>query len=397
MAHTIFRNATVVTTTSLVPDTDVLVVDGRIASIGKAALDQAARDQAVLEIDAASLCLAPGFIDMHLHGGGGYDFMDGTVASFLGVARTHACHGTTTLLPTTLACTDDELAGMFEIYQAAVSQNTDGAAMPGVHLEGPYFSMEQRGAQDPRFIRNPDPDHYGPILQRWGHLISRWSSAPELPGTPAFAEALLKHHILPSVAHSDAFYEDIMAAYALGFTHLTHFYSGMSGLRRIRGMRRPGVIESGYISDDLTVEVIADGMHLPPSLLRQVYKGIGPDRTALITDAMRAAGTDATTSLLGSPENGQTVIVDGGVAWLPDRSAFAGSVATMDRTVRTMVQQVGVPLPEAVRMATATPAAIGGFRNKGRIAAGFDADLVLFNEQIEIQLTMIGGRVIYQR
>lgn len=397
MTHMIIRNASAITPASLIPGTDVLIVDGKIAAVGQAGHGQSFRAAADREIDATSLYLAPGFIDMHLHGGGGYDFMDGTVASFLGVARTHACHGTTTLLPTTLACTDDELAGMFEIYQAAVRQNTDGAAMPGVHLEGPYFSMEQRGAQDPRFIRNPDPAHYGPILERWGHLISRWSSAPELPGTPAFAKALLEHRILPSVAHSDAFYEDIMAAYALGFTHLTHFYSGMSGLRRIRGMRRPGVIESGYISDDLTVEVIADGMHLPPSLLRQVYKGIGPDRTALITDAMRAAGTDVTTSLLGSPENGQEVLVEGGVAWLPDRSAFAGSVATMDRTVRTMAQQVGVPLTEAVRMATATPAKIAGFRDKGRIEAGLDADLVLFNEQIEVQLTMIGGRVVYQR
>ncbi|MDW7656026.1 MAG: N-acetylglucosamine-6-phosphate deacetylase [Bacillota bacterium] len=396
MTRTIIRNATVITPSKLNLNTDVLVVDGKIAAVGQAAHTQVAHDPATREIDATSLYLAPGFIDMHLHGGGGHDFMDGTVAAFLGVARAHACHGTTTLLPTTLACMDDELAEMFEIYQAAVGQNTDGAVMPGVHLEGPYFSMEQRGAQDPRFIRNPDPDHYGPILQRWGHLISRWSSAPELPGTPAFAKALLEHQILPSVAHSDAFYEDIMAAYEIGFTHLTHFYSGMSGLRRIRGMRRPGVIESGYISDVLTVEVIADGMHIPPSLLRQVYKGIGPDRTALITDAMRAAGTDLSTSLLGSPKNGQMVIIDGGVAWLPDRTAFAGSIATMDRTVRTMVQQVGVPLLEAVRMATATPATIGGFKGKGRIEAGLDADLVLFNEQIEIQLTMIGGRVIYQ-
>lgn len=392
MTRTMIRNATVVKPDRLLPGMDILIVNDKIAAVGPSLQDLADR-----QIDAAGLFLAPGFIDLHLHGGGGHDFMDGTVDAFLGAARIHACHGTTTLLPTTLACTDEELENMFETYQAAVPLNQDGAAMPGLHLEGPYFSMEQRGAQDPRFIRNPDPDHYGPILSRWGHLIRRWSAAPELPGTAAFAAALQKRGILPSVAHSDAFYEEIMAACAIGFTHLTHFYSGMSGLRRIRGIRRPGVIESGYISDDLTVEVIADGMHVPPPLLKQVYKCIGPARTALVTDAMRAAGTAASTSLIGSLKNGQKAIVDEGVAWMPDRTAFAGSIATMDRTVRTMVQLVGVPLPEAVRMATATPAAIGGFSEKGTVAVGYDADLVLFDEQIKIQLTMAGGKVIYQR
>ena len=392
MREIIIRKANVITPARVAKQTDVLLEGSKIKAIARNIEAPQAKT-----IDAAGRYLSPGFIDLHLHGGGGHDFMDGSAEAFLEAARTHATHGTTTLLPTTLASTDDELTDMFDYYQKAVAMNQDGAQMPGLHLEGPYFSMEQRGAQDPRFIRDPDPAHYEPILQRWGHLIKRWSAAPELPGSEAFARALLARNILPSVAHSDAFYEDIEIAYEQGFTHLTHFYSGMSGLRRIDGMRRPGVIESGYISDDLTVEVIADGMHLPPSLLRQVYKGIGPQRTALITDAMRAAGTDDTTSLLGSLNNGQKVLVEGGVAWLPDRTAFAGSVATMDLAVRTMVQQVGVPLMDAVRMATATPAAISGFSSKGRIAPGYDADLVLFDEQIKVSLTMVAGRIVFQR
>ena len=392
MSAYLFRQARVITATSLIQPMDVLVNEGRIVAVGQT-LD--ASGAAV--VDGSGLYLAPGFIDLHLHGGGGHDFMDGTVEAFLGVTRAHARFGTTTLMPTTLACTDDELNDMFSVFLEANKHNTDGAAMAGVHLEGPYFSMEQRGAQDPRFIRNPDPAHYGPILERWGKWIQRWSSAPELPGTAEFAKALTERGILPSVAHTDAFCEDIEAAAAIGFTHLTHFYSGMSGLRRINGIRRPGVVESGYISDDLTVEVIADGMHIPPALLKQVYKGIGPNRTALVTDAMRGAGTDLTTCLLGSKKNGQTVLIEGGVAWLPDRTAFAGSVATMNRTVRTMVQLAGVPLQDAVRMASTTPAAIAKLPTKGRILPGLDADLVLFDENIDVHLTMIGGRIVYRR
>ncbi len=392
MSRILLQNANIITETGILSQTDLLVEAGKIEKIIR---KLPVADAQI--IDASGYYLAPGFIDLHLHGGGGHDFMDGTVEAFTAAAKTHASHGTTTLLPTTLASTDAELAEMFETYQQAVKENKAGAQMPGLHLEGPYFAMEQKGAQDPRFIRNPDPDHYGPILKQWGHLIRRWSAAPELSGSKEFAAALLEYDILPSVAHSDAFYEDIVEAQKQGFTHLTHFYSGMSGLRRIRGMRRPGVIEAGYISDDLTVEIISDGMHLPPALLRQVYKGIGVKRTALVTDAMRAAGQDVTSSLLGSLKNGQEVLVDEGVAWLPDRTAFAGSVATMDRAVRTMVQQVDVPLLDAVQMATATPADIAGFKNKGRIQPGYDADLVLFDDEIKIKLTMIGGRVVYQK
>ena len=392
MSRTLFVNANVLTERQLLAKTDLFVSGGKIEAI---APGLAVADAEI--IDARGLYLAPGFIDLHLHGGGGHDFMDGTIAAFLGAAKTHARHGTTTLLPTTLASTDAELAGMFETYQLAVRHNIAGALMPGLHLEGPYFAMAQKGAQDPRFIRNPDPAHYGPILEKWGHLIKRWSAAPELPGSKEFASALQEYAILPSVAHSDAFYEEIVAAEKEGFTHLTHFYSGMSGLRRIQGMRRPGVIEAGYISDSLTVEIIADGMHLPAPLLKQVYKCIGVQRTALVTDAMRAAGQKVATSLLGSLKNGQEVLIDQGVAWLPDRTAFAGSVATMDRTVRTMVQKVDVPLLEAVQMATATPADIGGFKQKGRLEPGYDADLILFDEDINIELTMIAGRLVYQK
>lgn len=391
MNQLLIRNANIITPFNVFREADILIENGKIKTIGTVLTCSGCKS-----IDAEKRYVTPGFIDLHLHGGGGLCFMDGSADDFIGIAQTHARFGTTTLLPTTLACTDDELEHFFTVYQEAVQRDHQGANMPGVHLEGPYFSYEQKGAQDPKFIRDPDPAHYGPILERWGKLIRRWSSAPELAGTEAFAAALRQYDILPTAGHSDAFYEDIEKAYTYGYTHLTHLYSGMSGLRRINGIRRPGIIESAYISDDLTVEVIADGMHIPPSILKQVYKGIGPARTALITDAMRAAGTDVKTSVLGSMKNGQKVWIEDGVAWMEDRMAFAGSICTMDRTVRTYYHQVGISLIDAVRMATDTPARIAGFASKGRIAPGFDADLVIFDEKIKIYTTIINGKICYQ-
>jgi N-acetylglucosamine-6-phosphate deacetylase len=197
---------------------------------------------------------------------------------------------------------------------------------------------------------------------------------------------------LPAVAHTDAFFEQIEEALGQGFTHMTHLYSGMQGVRRLGGKRRAGAVDAAYTLDGLTVEAICDGIHLPGPLLRQIYRCIGPGRTALITDAMRAAGADCRESLLGSRGRGMKVLVEGGVAWLEDRSAFAGSVCTMDRAVRTMVREGRSTLVDAVAMAASTPAAIMGFHSKGRIEPGMDADMVLFDDAIRIAHVIIGGR-----
>lgn len=345
-------------------------------------------------IDACGRYISPGFIDLHVHGGGGHDFMDGTVGAILGAAHAHALHGTTTMLPTTLACEDAELFGFFSAFRRAKSMRSSGANLPGLHLEGPYFALSQCGAQDPDYILNPNPEHYLKILEAGGGNILRWSAAPELPGAQEFGEILKSRGILVSVAHTDAFFEQVEVAMEFGFTHMTHLYSSMQGVRRVGGFRRAGAVEAAYVLDGLTVEVIADGVHLPGPLLRQVYRNIGPGRAALVTDAMRAAGTDCSSSVLGSLKNGVPVAVEGGVAWLSDRSSFAGSVATMDCCVRTMVREGGAGLPDAVRMATATPAAIMGFKTKGAVAPGMDADLVLFDDDVNVSCVVIGGKAL---
>jgi N-acetylglucosamine-6-phosphate deacetylase len=384
----------IITPQGILEDGNVLISGGLIREIS---VDTIA-DKADRVIDAGGQYVSPGFIDIHVHGGGGSDFMDGTVDAFLTIAETHARYGTTALAPTTLTAEKEDLLSTLDAYRIAIEKNTGGAIFLGMHIEGPYFDMEQRGAQDPRYIRNPDEKEYQEIIAHAGDLIARWSAAPELPGALAFGRYVKSKGILPAIAHTNAVYDDVEQALRNGYTLATHFYSGMSGVMRRHAYRYAGVVESVYLLDGIDVEIIADGAHLPAPLLQLILKIKGIDRTALITDAMRAAGTPAGESILGSLKNGITVIIEDGVAKMPDRNSFAGSVATTDRLVRTMVQLAGVTIPEAVRMMSFVPARIMNREAfKGSLAQGKDADIVIFDEDIHIQTTIIGGRIVYER
>lgn len=371
----------------------VVVIDGnKIAEVGEKNIEIT---DAII-IDAEGSYVTPGFIDIHVHGGGGHDFMDATVDAFVKVAELHAQFGTTAMLPTTLSSTKEEMLKTLAAYEKANERNTKGSQFLGMHLEGPYFAMNQRGAQDPRFIRDPDPAEYQEILSQ-SASVRRWSAAPELKGAIEFGRYMRSKNVLPALAHTDAIYEDVIVAFENGYTLATHLYSGMSGVTRKNAFRYAGVIESAFIIDEMDVEIIADGVHLPAPLLKLVYKIKGADRTALITDAMRAAGMPAGESVLGSLSNGLKVIVEDGVAKLPDRSSFAGSVATADRLVRTMVKAGEVPLTDAVKMITSTPARILNVSdNKGSLMKGKDADIVIFDGDINIGMTMVRGEVVYR-
>ncbi|MGB9858097.1 MAG: N-acetylglucosamine-6-phosphate deacetylase [Dictyoglomaceae bacterium] len=343
-------------------------------------------------IDVERNYVSPGFIDIHTHGAGGHDFMDGTVESILEACKTHMKYGTTSIVPTTLTSTLEDLFITLENFKKAKEKN-DGPELLGLHLEGPYFSIEQRGAQDPRFIRNPDPKEYMEILNHSKDII-RWTIAPELPGALELGKELRKRGILPSIGHSNATYEEVLKAFEHGFTHITHLYSGMSMVRRINGYRFAGVVESAYLIDDMTVEIIADGKHLPKSLLQLICKIKNSDKICLVTDSMRAAGMPEGEYLLGGLKNGQKVIVEDGVAWLPTKDAFAGSVATVNRLVKTMVEIAEVPLLEAVKMITSTPAkVINIFDRKGSITPEKDADIVVFDKDINIKLVIVRGEI----
>lgn len=346
-------------------------------------------------IDANGRYVSPGFIDIHVHGGGGHDFMDGTVDAFGAIAQTHARYGTTSMVPTTLTCTNEELFRVFKVFREASSRNERGAKLLGLHLEGPYFSPSQCGAQDPDYLKKPRREEYESILDAAPEII-RWSVAPELDGALEMGRILRKRGILASVAHTNAVYDEVERAYEAGYTHMTHLYSAMSTITRRNAFRYAGALEAAYLLDNMTVEIIADGIHLPKALLQFVHKFKGADRTALCTDAMRGAGMPDGESILGSLKNGQQVIVEEGVAKLPDRSAFAGSVATTDRLVRTMVAEAEVPLVEAVRMMTLTPARILGISaDNGSLDVGKNADMVLFDNHIHVSTTIIEGNVVY--
>jgi N-acetylglucosamine-6-phosphate deacetylase len=383
-------NAKLITPYRIIPNGSVLVDNGKIVGVGERTIDAEADI-----LDARGQYLSPGFIDIHVHGGGGHDFMDGTDEAFLKIAETHVRFGTTSMMPTTLTSDTQGLLDTLTVYDRVKARNKRGASFLGVHLEGPYFAMNQRGAQDPRYIRDPDPAEYQAVIAH-SSSIRRWSAAPERDGALAFGRYLRQHGIIAALAHTDAIYEEVVEAFDNGYTLATHLYSGMSGVTRRNAFRYAGVVESAFLIDEMDVEVIADGVHLPAPLLKLIYKIKGADRIALITDAMRAAGMPPGESILGNLKNGLRVIVEDDVAKLPDRTAFAGSVATADRLVRNMVRLADVSLVDAVRMMTSTPARIAGVSEaKGALVPGKDADLVLFDSDIRVSTTIVGGEILY--
>lgn len=392
MYDILFFNGTVLSEDGPIENGYVLVQGDTVVEVGK---DTPCGVTVKETVDLAGAYLSPGFIELHTHGAGGSDFMDGTAQAILTAARMHLKHGTTALCPTTLCCADEELYEFFEHFEQVKAVRENMPHLLGIHMEGPYFSPAQAGAQPPEYMKTPFPEHFACMLEKSHGNIIRWSSAPEVEGVLELGCKLTEHGILPAIAHTDASAEDIERALRNGYKLLTHFYSGMSQLKRVNGHRVPGCVEAGYLYDDLWVELIADGVHLPPLLLKLILKCKRHDRICLVTDSMRAAGMPEGTSVLGSLKNGTEVFVEGGVAIMPDRQAFAGSVATADRLIRVMTEQAGLSLHEAVRMMSLNPARLLKLdANMGSIKEGKLADLIVFNEKIDVRRVYVSGREV---
>lgn len=375
----------------LLPDAAIDIENGKILAVHTA---PPAQDPAFACFDGGGLYAAPGFIDLHLHGGGGVEFMDATPEEIRRGCAAHARHGTTSLLPTTLAAPDAMTLRMIEAVREAQAITTECSIL-GVHLEGPFLSPAQSGAQSPDALGIPTPQRWEALLNAWPEGVKIMGVAPELPGAMELGEELRRRGIVATIAHSDADYDTCVQAMAHGFVDVTHLYSGCSMVHRIQGYRHGGVVEAGLLEDGLTVQVIADGKHLPPELLRLIVKCKGADAISLITDALFAAGADLPEGTVLRQANGMETILEDGVMKLPDRQAFAGSIATMDRLVRNMVQLAGVPLWDAVQMATGTPAARIGLQGvKGSLEPGCDADLVLLDEELTVRRVMAMGNWI---
>lgn len=388
---TVFTNGRIILADRILDGYSVIVEDSVISDVtrGNTAADKV--------VDLGGRYLAPGFIDMHTHGAGGHDFMDGTEEAIKGACMTHLSHGTTSIVPTTLTCLNSELFNFFEVFRKVKTGWHEGPNLLGIHLEGPFFNAAQAGAQDPKFLQLPTRENFMPILEAGGADIMRISVAVELEGALELGEELKKRGIIAAIGHSDATYAEVAKAVEAGYSFVTHLYSGMSALHRVGPYRVLGVVESAYLFDELGVEIISDGKHLPPELLRLIVKNKGIDNICLITDSMRGAGMpEGSRPKLGSLTNGQETLIRDGVAMMPDLKAFAGSVCTTDRCVRTMYKLAGVSLPDAVRMMTANPARVLGIDgSKGTIAKGMDADLVVFDEDINISSVYVGGEPRY--
>lgn len=375
-------NARILTPQGWLKDGSVLIRDGKILEVTNC-------DLAVIGanlIDVKGMYVLPGGVEIHAHGGGGRDFMECTEDAFRAAVNTHMKYGTTSIFPTLSSSTVPMIVQAAETCTKLMEEKD--SPILGLHLEGHYLNMAMAGGQIPENIKNPDPNEYIPIVETWS-CIKRWDAAPELPGAMQFGKYITAKGMLASVAHTQAEFEDIRTAYEAGYTHATHFYNAMPGFHKRREYKYEGTVESIYLLDDMTVEVVADGIHVPPTILRLVYKIKGVERTCLITDALACAASDSQEAF--DPR----VIIEDGVCKLADHSALAGSVATMDRLIRTVVQKAEIPLADAVRMASETPAKIMGvYDRKGSLQKGKDADIIVMDENLNIRAVWAMGKLV---
>lgn len=377
-------HARVITPDGILPDGSILWTEGRICEVRPDSQPHPDADM----IDACGLYAAPGCIDMHVHGAAGHDFMEATPEAFDAIRYAHACHGTTSMLATLAVSSPDVISRCIDICDFSRSKGS-GANLLGLHLEGNYLNPLMKGGQDPTYISVPDPEEYTSLLSRTD-CIRRWSAAPELPGALDFARQARMHGVLVALAHTTADYAQVRAAADAGFSHATHFYNAMTGMHKEGIYKHEGTIESVLVTDSITIELIADGIHVPPTLLRLAWKVKGTSRTVLVTDAMSASCCDPSL-----PPFDPRTIVEDGVCKMADGSALAGSTATADRLIRTMLQQASIPLLDAVRMASETPARILGIDDrKGSLTPDRDADIILFDDDIQIKRVIIGGETL---
>lgn len=343
-------------------------------------------------IDAQGCWLLPGFIDIHCHGGAGHDFMDASTSEMQSISRFHLAHGTTTLLATTMTGTWGEITGALDHIADLINSDRQ-LTIHGVHLEGPWLNPKQCGAQDISCMDLPSTEKMDALLKKYP-FIERISAAPELPGGLAVGLAGKDRGIVMSVAHTDADFEVVEEAADHGYSLMTHLYSGMKLTERVDLYRVAGAVEAGLYDDRLYVELIADGKHLPDSLLKLIYKCKGTERICLITDATRGAGLpEGTNTRLRKCATSSELVIEDGVAKLADRTAFAGSVATTDRLLRVMHLHAGISLPEVSRMLSAVPAKIMGYQDRGSITIGKRADLVLLNQAFSVKSVILGGEI----
>jgi len=385
----IIINGTIITPFYLISDKDIIVEEGKIIEIvNKKELSTSTLTGAEV-IEGKDKYIVPGYIDLHVHGGGGSDVMDGDYEAINQIAIAHSHFGTTSFLPTTMTMSKDKIIRSLRSICEAVKKGTAGAKILGIHMEGPYINPEKKGAQREIDIREPSIKEFTELNKASGNLIRLVTIAPEMPGAIDFIRWLHQQGIIVSVGHSNATYQQVQEGIQAGLSHVTHIFNAMRGLHH----REPGVVGAALSSPKLIVEMIADGIHLHPIVLKMLTQIKESEKLVLITDAMRAAGMPEGVYELG----GQEVTVTKGQARLKD-GTLAGSVLTMDKAVKNLVTKVDIALPKAIQMASFNPAkSIGIDDKKGSLEPGKDADIVILNKNLETELTIVTGKIVYRR
>jgi N-acetylglucosamine-6-phosphate deacetylase len=394
MNSLLFHNGVIVLPDGLLSGGAVETVGGHIVAVHATTPTSSPAER----VDLRGGYLCPGFVDLHVHGGAGADFMDGTDDAFRTVCRAHARHGTTSLLPTTTVARHEQHLAFLDVCRRLKREGTGGAEILGAHFYGPYFAAEARGCHPAAPVRPPSPDEYAAYLD-YADCIATATVAPELPGAEAFVRACRERGIRCNAGHTYATFEQMEAARGWGVRHVDHLFCAMSDRARLRQSQtypmRGGVMEATLYFDDLTTEVIADGKHLQRELLLLAYKVKGPDRLALVTDCNRALDMPDGEYLFGPTDGGEPIARRDGVGVMPDGAALASGVMGMDHMVRTFHRLTDAPLWEVIRMASLTPARIAGREAEvGSIEGGKRADLLWLDAALEVRRVWIAGELL---
>lgn len=381
----IFQNARVILPDKIEPNANVRILEDRIVDVGPTLKPDGS--EAVLDLEGAFL--SPGFIDIHVHGAKLRDTMEASPEAFAAITEFHLTGGTTSLALTTVTATHSDILKVLRAVDQLDPETFPGSRILGVHIEGPYFSPAKPGAHVQELIRHPNPSEYREWLE-YRHLITQMTFAPELPGALELIDSLLEAGIKPSAGHSDAWDDEVAAAAARGLRQTTHTFNCMSSARKRGPERVAGLVEFAMAEPDFMCELIADGAHVSPTLMRALYRAKGPDHIALVTDAAGGAGLPEGTPFQIGDIRG---VVGKTASWLEDGSALCSSTSRMNDLVRNMTRIVGAPLHESVRMASLNPArAIGIDHTTGSIAPNMKADLLVLDENLDVKLAFISGR-----
>ena len=374
-------NGKIFTPQGWLEDGSVIIRDNQILEVTNCDLPLTGAKQ----VDARGMYIVPGYVCLHVHGGGGHDFTECTEEAYRKAIKAHQKHGATCIFPTVSSSSFEDIKKGVAICEKLMAE--DNSLVGGLHLEGPYLNPKRASDQFGDKLAEPNADAYTSLVEST-QCIKRWDASPELPGALEFAQYLKSKGIVATISHTEAEYPEVKAAFEAGFSHVSHFYNGMPGFHKCREYKYEGTVESVYLIDDMTIELIADGRHLPDTILRLASKVKGVEKTCLVTASLAYAGVDA------KEVNDPKIIIEDGVCKSRDLKQLVGSVATMDVLVQNMVK-AGVSLEDTLRMATETPAKIMGvYDRKGSLEKGKDADILILDKKLRIKAAWSQGQMV---